>query len=73
LPSYSPFLNLIEEFWSKLKSVVNKDPASVRKKNTKLSEHITKASKHISKENCQAWIEHSLTFWDRCTACEKYL
>ncbi|KAG2209879.1 hypothetical protein INT45_005146, partial [Circinella minor] len=28
LPPYSPFLNPIEEFWSKLKDVVNKDPAS---------------------------------------------
>ena len=29
-PPYFPFLNPIEEFWSKLKDVVNKDPASVR-------------------------------------------
>ncbi|RCH80078.1 hypothetical protein CU098_006609, partial [Rhizopus stolonifer] len=29
LPALSPFLNpMVEEFWSKLKGVVNKDPAS---------------------------------------------
>lgn len=43
LPPYSPFLNLVEEFWAKLKDVVKKDPASVRK-NTQLSERIRHAS-----------------------------
>ncbi|KAG2225686.1 hypothetical protein INT45_012158 [Circinella minor] len=72
LPPYSPFLNPIEEFWSKLKDVVNKDPASVRL-NSKLSDRIKKASEHIFREDCQAWIKHSLTFWDRCLAGEKGL
>ncbi|KAG1463298.1 hypothetical protein G6F56_005317 [Rhizopus delemar] len=31
LPPYSPFLNSIEEFWSKLKTVVNNDPSSQRR------------------------------------------
>ncbi|ORZ04484.1 hypothetical protein BCR42DRAFT_305026, partial [Absidia repens] len=60
----------IEEFWAKLKNVFNKDPASV-KKNTLLSDRICKASEHISKEDCQAWIRHSLTFWDRCLNSEE--
>ena len=70
LPPYSPFLNPIEEFWSKLKDVVNKDPASVRL-NTKLSDCIKKASEYIFREDCQAWIKHSLTYRDRCLAGEK--
>ena len=53
LPPYSPFLNPIEEFWSKLKGVVNKDPASVRL-NTKLSDSIKRGSEHIFREDCQA-------------------
>ena len=71
-PPYFPFLNPIEEFWSKLKDVVNKDPASVRL-NTKLSDRIKRASEHISREDCQVWIKYSLTFWDRCLAGKKGL
>lgn len=37
------FLNPIEDFWAKLKDVVEKDPASVRG-NTQLSERIRRAS-----------------------------
>ncbi|KAG2221889.1 hypothetical protein INT45_012533 [Circinella minor] len=72
LPPYSSFLNPIKEFWSKLKDVVNKDSASVRL-NTKLSDRIKRASEYIFREDCQAWIKHSLTFWDRCLAGEKGL
>ena len=50
---YSPFLNPIEEFWSKLKGVVYKDPAPVRR-NTKLSDRIKRASEHIFRKDCQA-------------------
>ncbi|KAG2221165.1 hypothetical protein INT45_007742 [Circinella minor] len=59
LPPYSSFLNPIEEFWSKLKDVVNKDPASVIL-NTKLSDRIKRAPEYIFREDCQAWIKHSL-------------
>jgi transposase len=72
LPPYSPFLNPIEEFWSKLKNVVNNDPSSVRQ-NTKISERICNASVNTSKENCQSWIRHSLSFWQRCVDYEKGL
>jgi transposase len=72
LPPYSPFLNPIEEFWSKLKNVVNNDPASVRQ-STKISERIRNASVYISKEDCESWIRHSLSFWQRCIDCEKGL
>jgi transposase len=72
LPPYSLFLNPIEEFWSKLKSVVNNDPSSVRQ-DTKISERICNASVHISKDDCQSWIRHSLSFWQRCIDYEKGL
>lgn len=48
LAAYSPFLNPIEEFWAKLKDIVNKDPASVRE-NTKLSERIQVFGVRMSK------------------------
>lgn len=72
LPPYSPFLNPIEEFWAKLKDVVNKDPAIVRK-NTLVSDQIKDASVKISRQDCQGWIRHSLTFWKRCLAQERGL
>ncbi|KAL1929241.1 hypothetical protein VTP01DRAFT_2300 [Rhizomucor pusillus] len=53
-PPYSPFLNPIEEFWAKLKDVVNKDPASVIE-NTQLSDGIQHASEHITRDDCQGW------------------
>ncbi|KAG2213700.1 hypothetical protein INT45_002554 [Circinella minor] len=58
--------------WVTERDVVNKDPASVRL-NTKLNDRIKRASEYIFCEDCQAWIEHSLTFWDRCLAAEKGL
>ncbi|KAL0084924.1 hypothetical protein F4703DRAFT_1981779 [Phycomyces blakesleeanus] len=61
LAPYSPFLDPIEEFWPKLKNVVNYDPSLVRQ-NTKISERIFNASIHVSKEDCQSWINHSLSF-----------
>ncbi|GAN08749.1 conserved hypothetical protein [Mucor ambiguus] len=69
---YSPFLNPIEEFWSKLKTVVNNDPSSVRQ-NEKISDRIRNASLHISRKDCENWIKYSLTFWQRCLNCEKGL
>lgn len=72
LPPYSPFLNPIEEFWSKSKAVVDKDPLSIRK-NSKLSDRIEVAYQKITREDCQAWIRHSLTFWPRCIAKEDKL
>ncbi|KAI8887893.1 hypothetical protein K501DRAFT_174552, partial [Backusella circina FSU 941] len=72
LPPYSPFLNPIEEFWSKLKTVVNNDPSSVRQ-NEKISDRIRNASFYISREDCENWIKHYLTFWQRCLNCEKGL
>ena len=52
LPPYPPFLNPIEEFWSKLKTVVNNYPSSVRQ-NEKISDRIRNASLHISREDCE--------------------
>ncbi|KAI9261006.1 hypothetical protein EDC94DRAFT_520063, partial [Helicostylum pulchrum] len=61
-----------EEFWFKLKTVVNNDPSSVRQ-NEKISDRIRNASFYISREDCENWIKHSLTFWQRCLNCEKGL
>ncbi|KAG1172519.1 hypothetical protein G6F70_006404 [Rhizopus microsporus] len=72
LSPYSPFLNPIEEFWSKLNTVVNNDPSSVRQ-NEKISDRIRNASFYISRKDCENWIKHSLTFWQRCLNCEKGL
>ncbi|KAI7899520.1 uncharacterized protein BX663DRAFT_441302, partial [Cokeromyces recurvatus] len=71
-PPYSPFLNPIEEFWSKLKTVVNNDPSSVRQ-NEKISDCIRNVSFYSSREDYENWRKHSLTFWQRCLNCEKRL
>ena len=65
LPSYSPFLNPIEEFGSKLKNVVNNDPTSVRQ-GTKVSK-----KKKKKKKSCEIWIRHPLSLWQRCILLRK--
>jgi transposase len=64
LPPYSPFLNPIEEFWSKLKAGVKWDGLSAT---DNLSVKINESAKKITERDCQGWIRHSV---DRCLARE---
>lgn len=67
LPPYSPFLNPIEEFWAKVKTGVRRDCLTVK---GNLSERITEAAKLVTIEDCQGYIRHSMSFFDRCLAGE---
>ena len=50
LPPYSPFLNPIEEFWSKVKAGVRRDGLT---KDDNLSSRITESSLTVTPEHCQ--------------------
>ncbi|KAG2213201.1 hypothetical protein INT47_011350 [Mucor saturninus] len=65
LPPYSPFLNPIEECFSKLKTLVKRKPNLKGKE--ELVEHIRQTIHQISEENCQGWIDHSIQFFGDCT------
>lgn len=65
LPPYSPFLNPIEECFSKLKTLVKRKPNL--RGSEKLIEHIRQSTYEISQENCKGWIDHSIQFFGDCT------
>lgn len=67
LPPYSPLLNPIEEFWAKVKAGVRRDCLTVK---DNLSERITEAAKLVTIEDCQGYIRHSMSFFDRSLAGE---
>lgn len=63
MPPYSPFLNPIEECWSKIKKHIRRNPLD---KSDTLTPRIAEACKQVTVSNCQGWIRHSETYWDRC-------
>ena len=63
MPPYSPFLNLIEECWSKTKKLIRRNPLD---KCDTLTPLITEACCKITVEDCKGWIRHAETYWDRC-------
>ncbi|SAL96430.1 hypothetical protein [Absidia glauca] len=70
LPTYSPSLNPIEEMWSKMKLNVRR--GEITDKDT-LVPRIMEAAKKVTVSDCEGWIRHSLTFFDRCLNMEKML
>jgi transposase len=60
LPAYSPFLNPIEECFSKLKGLVRRKPGLDAKE---LVNYIGESSKQIFSDNCQGWVNHSIPFF----------
>jgi transposase len=70
LPPYSPFLNPIEEFWSKVKAGIRRNTLSAT---DILSDRICDSVQKVSRSDCQAWIRHSLSFFSRCKAIERDL
>ena len=70
LPPYSPFLNPIEEMWSKIKLGVRRDEVS--NKDT-LIPRITEAAKTVTVSDCIGWINHSVSFFERCLEKEENL
>lgn len=67
MPPYSPFLNPIEECWSKIKKIIRRNPLD---KADSLTPRITEACSQITVEDCKGWVRHAETYWDRCLANE---
>ena len=63
MPPYSPFLNPIEECWSKMKKLIRRNPLDER---DTLTPRIAEACLQVTVEDCNGWIRHAETYWDRC-------
>jgi transposase len=63
LPPYSPFLNPIEEFWSKVKAGVRRNVLTA---DDRLSDRICESVQMVTRADCQAWIRHAVSFFPRC-------
>lgn len=63
MPPYSPFLNPIEECWSKMKKFIRRNPLD---ESDALTPRIAESCRQITTEDCKGWIRHAETFWDRC-------
>ncbi|KAG1473327.1 hypothetical protein G6F56_001016 [Rhizopus delemar] len=70
LPLYSPFLNPIEEMWSKIKFGVRRN--DLTEKGT-LVPRIVEASREVTVADCEGWIRHAQSFFDRCLNMEPKL
>jgi len=64
LPSFSPFLNPVEECFSKLKNYVKKHPLDDQEN---LINRIQEGSYTITKQDCEGWVNHSISFFEKCT------
>lgn len=65
IPPYSPFLNAIEECFSKVKTLVKRKPGLSQ---NDLAVHIGNCSEMITKSDCEGWVNHCLSFFDDCVA-----
>ena len=63
LPPHSPFLNPIEEFWSKVKAGVRRNALTA---DNILSDRIRESVQMVTRADCQAWIRHAVSFFPRC-------
>ncbi|KAI8882214.1 hypothetical protein K501DRAFT_187167 [Backusella circina FSU 941] len=63
MPPYSPFLNPIEECWSKIKSNIKRNPLDEA---DTLTSRLPAACGSVTVKDCQGWVKHAETFWDRC-------
>lgn len=63
IPPYSPFLNPIEECWSKIKKHIRRSPLS---KEDPLTPRIAEACKMVSVKDCVDWISNSEQYWEKC-------
>jgi acetoin utilization deacetylase AcuC-like enzyme len=60
---HSPFLNAVEEFWSKVKAGVRRNTLTA---DDRLSDHMWKSVQKLTHANCQACIRHAVSFITRC-------
>ncbi|KAG2192018.1 hypothetical protein INT47_008244 [Mucor saturninus] len=67
---YSPFLNPIEECYSKIKKHIKRNTLSTL---DTLTPRVKAACETIITEDCNGWIRHSETYWDKCLKKESKL
>ncbi|CEG75317.1 hypothetical protein RMATCC62417_10382 [Rhizopus microsporus] len=63
LPTYSPELNPIEQFWAVAKSKVKRHRFL---QEDSLSKRITEACKGVEKSHFKGFVSHSYKCWDKC-------
>ncbi|KAG2200953.1 hypothetical protein INT47_003188 [Mucor saturninus] len=63
MPPYSPFLNPIEECWSKIKKHIKRNPLST---SDTLTPRIKTTCETITTEYSIGLMRHSETYWDKC-------
>ena len=68
LPPYSPFLNPIEEFWSKVKFSVKR---ALFDTGDTLTPRIMESCSKVTQEHCIGRIKHSISFFQSCLNFEK--
>jgi transposase len=64
LPPYSPFLNPIEEFWSKVKAGVRRNALTT---SDPLCDSICESVQLVTQADCQAWIRHAVSYFSQST------
>ncbi|OAD74822.1 hypothetical protein PHYBLDRAFT_144181 [Phycomyces blakesleeanus NRRL 1555(-)] len=69
-PVYSPFLNPIEEMWSKIKFGVCKEEIT---ESDGFILRITESAKTVTLLDCLGWINHAISFFPRCLNRERKL
>jgi molybdenum-dependent DNA-binding transcriptional regulator ModE len=62
-PPYSPFLNAIELFWSKLKYGIKRKPFD---NSGNLTPRIMESCSMITQQDCQGWIRNAISYLPRC-------
>jgi transposase len=62
LPPYSPFLNPIEEFYSKVKVGVRRNALTADERQ---SDRICESVEMVTRADCQAWMHHAVSFFPR--------
>jgi transposase len=63
LPPYSPCLNPIEAFWSKVNANIRrKSLAADNRRGDRIYEFV----QMVTRAGCQAWIRHAVSFFPEC-------
>ncbi|KAI9267852.1 hypothetical protein BY458DRAFT_410652, partial [Sporodiniella umbellata] len=53
----------IEEFWSKVKAGVRRTPLTT---DDCLTDRICESAGKVTKKDCEGWIKHSMSFFQKC-------
>lgn len=80
LPRYSPFLNPIKDFFSKVKLLYHHVEAesavvenTVSGQMTNMTDHLQLAMARVTLKDYAGWIDHVISYFDHCLAREDHL